>query len=115
MVDSCTVQRAVGQHVDPSTKQVVLDFSTIYAGRAKVQATSTSGVEPQQPGDAVTVVGLEVHLPVAGSEGIIEGDLITITSSQHDSDLVGRQFWVSALHHKSFATARRLPCVEVVN
>jgi hypothetical protein len=55
-----------------------------------------------------------VHVPIS-VVGVVEGDVVTITASANDSELVGRVFRVQGPNHKSFATSRRLQCIEVTS
>jgi hypothetical protein len=47
--------------------------------------------------------------------GIASDDLVTITASLLDADLVGRTFRVRELGHKSHMTARRVQLEEVTS
>jgi len=51
-----------------------------------------------------------VHLPVAGSGQVRDGDLVTITACQNDPSAVDREATVEGLHFQTNSTARRLPC-----
>ena len=113
MVDTCTITRSGEPTTDPDTGEVDDNPTTVYTGRCKVQQQAVQS-RPQTPGEAaVQMVRREVHLPVATSGGIRVGDLITITASVLDPDLVGRKLRVRDEHAKSYATARRLGVEEV--
>lgn len=113
MVDTCTVTRAGSGTTDDLTGEVTSTPTTVYAGRCKVQQAAAMG-QRVDAGEASTVLlRLEVHLPVAGSEDVRRGDLVTITASANDPALMGKTFRVHDQAAKSFATARRLGVEEV--
>jgi hypothetical protein len=63
-------------------------------------------------GDALSVQAAIISLPVAGSEAVAVGDVVTLTSATFDADLAGVDYVVRGLHRKSHATARRLRCED---
>lgn len=113
MVDACAVTRAGSSTTDDLTGAVTSTPATQYSGKCKVQQSQALG-QRVDAGEASTVLlRLEVHLPVTGSQAVRRGDLVTVTSSVNDPDLVGKVFRIHDDHHKSFATARRLGVEEV--
>jgi hypothetical protein len=115
MRDACTIRRRVSETTDPVTGVVTPTRSTVYTGPCKVQQSALGAASaPAEPGDAsVRLVAYAVHLPVATSTGIRDGDEITINSAAYDADLVGKVFTVVGGMHKSYATARRLQVQEI--
>lgn len=113
MVDSCTIRRRTGTTTDTTTGAVTPTFSTLYTGqKCRVQSSGNWG-EARDVGEAALVLlTLQVQLPVAVT-GLEKGDEITIDTSVHDPDLVGRVVRIRDLHHKSHATSRRVMCTEV--
>jgi hypothetical protein len=113
MVDACTIQHVTGSTTNTTTGMVTPTYSTLYTGPCKVQGgQSDSG---QDVGEAhLAVLGLTVHVPIS-VVGVVETDVVTITASVNDPELVGRVFRVSGPVHKSYATARRLPVIEVTS
>lgn len=113
MVDRCTVRRVTGKTTNTSTGEVTPTYAVVMTNQAcKVQARGNWG-ESRDVGEAnLVILSIEVHFPVAITS-IDTRDEITIDASVHDPDLVGRVFRVRDIHHKSFATARRLMCQEV--
>jgi len=112
MVDTCTVERLTGNGVwNPSTGLYTDDAPTvIYSGPCRVRNMLPN---PQQAdaGEAAWSSDLVyVHLPVAGSEGVSDGDVVRITSAANDAALVDLELAVTGLHVQTNATARRLPC-----
>ncbi len=113
MVDACTIQHVTGSSTNTTTGVVTPTYATIYTGPCKVQGgQADSG---QEVGDAhLAVLSLTVHVPIS-VVGVVEADVVTITASVNDPELVGRVFRVLGPVHKSYATARRLPVLEVTS
>lgn len=112
MLDACTIARKTGQATNTGTGVVSDTYGDpFYSGPCKVQARDVDAITPEAGDRAVTVLRMRVDVPMS-VEGVEVGDLVTITSSAYDPDLVGRTFRVTAPFHKSFATARRMPVEE---
>lgn len=113
MVDSCTVTSGGTITTDDLTgATTVTGGSTVYTGKCKIQ--QGAGAQRTDAGEVVQVLlGLQVHLPVAGSENVTRGAVVTITAAVNDTALVNRTFRVRELAFKSFATARRLGVEEI--
>lgn len=93
------------------------DDLTIYEGICLVQdagqlANATGG--QSATGIAGSTQGRIVKVPVAGSVGVRQNDVVEITANPADLELVGRKMTVRGLHHKTMATSRRLVCSEGV-
>lgn len=118
MLDACTVTRATGSVADPETGAITPTFTTIYptsgVGKCKIQQTAPA-TGPTVVGEAEVFVGqLQLHLPVTtATAAVAPGDLVTITTCNLDASLVGKTFKLRGPPHKSYATARRFPLVEV--
>lgn len=113
MVDACTVTTAGSGATDDLTGEVTGGTTTLYAGRCKVQQAAALGQRADVGELSTVLLRLEVHLPIAGTEAVTRGAVVTITAAAHDSALVGRTFQVHDLSFKTFATARRLGVEEV--
>lgn len=119
MVTACTITRSGGAQVfDPNTGTYTDPAPVeVYAGKCKVQQ-KTSVSTDEVGGTVVTVLGIEVQVPVSVT-GVDGGDTVTITGAVsgyehlHDSALDGREYRVTDDPAKTFATARRLRCEEV--
>ena len=113
MVDTCTVRRITGETTHPTTGAVTPVYTVALAGqKCKVQLRGNWG-EARDVGEAnLVVIPVEVHFPIT-VVGLETRDEITIDASVHDPDLVGRVLRIKDLHHKSYATARRVVCQEV--
>lgn len=113
MVDACTIQHQTGSSTNTTTGAVTPTYSTVYTGPCKVQGAMSAG--GQDIAEAhLAVLRPFVHVPITVT-GVVEGDVVTITASVNDVELVGRVFRVLGPDHKSFATARRLQCIEVTS
>jgi hypothetical protein len=112
MLDACTIQHPTGVTTDDLTGVVTAAYATVYTGPCRVKqsgnGSATDGGEV-----TVAVLNLEVHVPVVGTEAVVHGDRVTITSAVNDTALVGRTFRVIAKPIRSEATARRISCEEV--
>jgi hypothetical protein len=113
MIDACTIRRAnVSGTTDPVTGYPTQSYTTLYTGKCRVQQ-AVAIARPHEVGeDHLLIVRFDLQLPVAGTEGLKVNDLVTITASVHDADLVNRTFLILELAHKSEATARRIGMTE---
>lgn len=112
MQDACTISRTdAGGSVDPVTGYPSQTTSQLYAGKCRVQQAQAQAQREDVGEDRLLMLRLEVQLPMSVT-GLEVGDLITVTTSAHDADLVGRVFRVHDLAHKTHATARRVQCLE---
>ena len=115
MVDTCTITRAsAGAPVVDNNNGTVTPAApaTIYAGPCRVQLPDAVEKAAEAGGDALSVQAAIISLPVAGSEAVAVGDVVTVTSATFDADLAEVDYVVRGLHRKSHATARRLRCEE---
>ena len=115
MVDTCTVTRAsAGAPVVDNNSGTVTPAAprTIYSGPCRVQVPDAVEKAEEAGGDALSVQAAIISLPVAGSEAVAVGDVVTVTSATFDADLAEVDYVVRGLHRKSHATARRLRCEE---
>lgn len=113
LVDTCTIQHPTGMTENLVTGVGTPTYSTVYTGPCRVQGgESASGQDIAEAHLAVLSPILIVPIEVVG---VVEGDVVTITASRHDPELVGRVFRINGPHHKSHATARRFTCTEVTS
>lgn len=111
MVDACTIRRKTGETIDEGGA-VVPTHDTLYEGKCKVQ--STESLDPRSPevgGHSFTIQRLRVDVPVARSDEDYRpqvGDVAAIDAAAYDPHLVGQEFRVTGLLHKTMATAYRL-------
>ena len=110
MVDECTVTRAGGEETyNPATNAYTAAAgSTVYTGACEVQISDGLNARQAEAGGAeLTISRLTVKIPIS-VEDVTIGDIVTITDTLLDPDLIGQRFRVIAGHAKTFATARRL-------
>jgi hypothetical protein len=113
MVDACEVRGlpTFGE-MDPVTGlRPETPGTLVYAGKCKVQTFEAHESTPEAGDHVFTVQRTQVHLP-ADVEVAVD-QIITVTASVLDANLVGRRFRVAAFLHKSFATANRVQVEEV--
>lgn len=110
-VDSCTIRRQTGTVTDPATGVITPTYTTLYVGKCRVQQAQAQA-QATEAGEAhLLLLRLEVQLPMSVT-GLAVSDEITVDTSVHDPDLVGRVFLIRDLAHKSHATARRVQVTE---
>lgn len=112
MVDACTVQRP-GPAVTDADGNVTPSLTPVYTGRCKVQQTISQASNPTAGGHQFTVQDVRWDTPVAAGPFLVD-DVVTMTASVLDPQLVGRVFRVIETFHKSGATAQRTRVSEVV-
>jgi hypothetical protein len=114
MVDACEVRRVTGSVTDPDTGAVSPSYSVVYSGPCKMQSTpgAAAGQSPEAGEHAFIVQALQLHVPVSAGP-IVSGDVVVVTSAVNDAQLAGRTYRVTGEHHKTWATAQRLPIEEV--
>jgi hypothetical protein len=110
------VKRVATSVVDPDVGTLgSVTYTTVYSGACKVQQPAAAGA-PTTVGEAEEFVGqMRLDLPLSdpATANVAPDDLVTITACQLDASLVNRTFRLRGPSHKSYATARRLPMVEV--
>lgn len=113
MLDTCRIEHPSGT-VTTDAGAVTATYVTLYTGRCRVHLLGASSQSRREVGDQqIAVLGIEVLLPVVGTEGIHVRDRVTILRATDDADLVDRVFRVSQPAPSSRADARRLQCIEV--
>lgn len=107
MTDACTITRVTATR--PTTVEV-----TVYSGACRVQEIFGFARETNPSPDQQRLARYRVlQLPVATSEDVRVGDLVTITTAVNDPDLVGVAMIVRDQSAKSEATARRIGIEEI--
>jgi len=113
MVDACEIREpaTVGE-MDPATGlRPETPGALMYSGKCKVQTFEAHESTPESGEHVFTVQRTQVHLPATVEVAVDQ--IITVTASVLDPNLVGRRFRVAAFLHKSFATANRVQVEEV--
>ncbi len=113
MLDACTVHRPGTPVTDPASGVVAPSLTLIYTGKCKVQKTASQASNPTAGGHSFTVQDSRVDFPVSAGPFLVD-DVVTVTASVLDPQLVGRAFRVIETFHKSGATAQRTRVSEVV-
>lgn len=113
MVDAGTLKRQTGESTNPTTGVVTPTYAApYYTGALRVQLAETLAQVPESGGRTRTLQRLECQVPMSVT-GVQVDDVLTVTASALDADLVGRTFRVRSLFHKTHATSRRLEVEEV--
>lgn len=117
-IDTVTIARQTGSTPDglggetPTMTPVYPDPAwapdhPLAHGPAKVQGGGLQSRTPEAGGHSFTVQPLQVHIPVCSYAPEV-GDVITVATAALDPNLAGTELRVTALAHKSMATAYRL-------
>lgn len=114
MNDTCSVARPNPKPTtDPVTGKVTRSSTPVYTGKCRLQQ-SLAQASTQEAGEHVfTEQGIRWDTPV-GSGPFKVGDMVTMTASELDGQLVGKVYRVEQLFNKSQATAQRCRVVEVL-
>lgn len=113
MVDACDVMRPGEPVTDPETGEVTPSSTFVYSGPCKVQQTISQASNPTAGSHQFTVLDSRVDFPVSAGPLRVD-DVVTMTASVLDPQLVGSVFRVVELFHKSMATAQRTRVEQVV-
>jgi hypothetical protein len=113
MVDTCELHAPDTRVLNETTAQYDITPGVLkYSGPGKAQTTDTIG-QGRETGDReIAVTRFEVHLPMSAAQAAVD-DVITVTVSVLDPQLVGKRFRVASLVHKTYMTARRLAVEEL--
>lgn len=119
LVDTCLIDRVAAEDSNTLTGKVTRQWRPIYQGPCRFKQTDAVAKHvggPKSVGEASLRLGaLELRLPVAGTEGILVDDRVTVLTCAHDVELIGRVFVIGGQHHASFKVARGLPLTEVLS
>lgn len=116
MVDTVrfTVPLSGGMFNPETGKYVWPHRRTIYWGRCQVQLPPAIPQNSSAGDQPLVVERVTIKIPVTAPE-IPVGAIAKIVDVGDASDpgLIGTRFRVVGSHHKTFATARRLPCTRI--
>lgn len=112
LLDMC-VFMDLGVPVTAADGSVVIPGTVAYTGRCKVQTYEPYERTPEAGGAVSSVQRYSVHVPVGAFSPQV-GQVVVMTVTAFDPNLVGRQYRVQGLLHKSAATAYRLLVDEYV-
>ncbi|QCR53211.1 hypothetical protein C1N80_06195 [Brachybacterium sp. SGAir0954] len=112
MVDELRLDRPTGRtvRVDGDT---VPEMETVWSGRGKVQSQQSYPSQPESGGGTSTLATFEVHIPASETVTVLVDDVFVVDSSR-DGNLAGARFRVRVDPVKSWRTARRFNCEEIV-
>lgn len=112
MVDTLRLDRPTGEteRVDGVTVPVM---EPVWSGRGKVQSQQSYPSQPEVGGGTATLAVFEVHIPVDADVTPLVDDVFVVESSR-DRALNGSRFRVRVDPSKTWRTARRFNCEEVV-
>lgn len=114
MVDACTITRESTRSTNVDSGITSKATAQLYTGKCRVQQPGRMA-RPELVAEAQLYQQLiDVQVPMTVT-GLAVGDVVTITASALDPDLVGRRFWIKDLAHKTHMTARRVGCEEVTS
>lgn len=105
MTETCTAHRPGPEVTDPVTGVVAPGLVVVYAGACKVQGATAQAASPEAGGHSFVVEALQLHFPVSSSLRI--DDVVTVTASPMDPDLVGLSFRLVELARGTYRTADR--------
>lgn len=111
MVDECTIRRRTGETTDADGNVVPTYGSPIYSGKCRMQQPNAQAREQDVGEASLQMLRFELQLPMSVT-GVEADDVVEMTASRFDPDLVGRKFAVRGLSHKSHAVMRRLQVEE---
>lgn len=110
---ACTITRpSTDGTFDPETGTTTYPETTIYEGECRLRAPSLADRETFSGEHEFTLQDAVLSLPIE-AVGLKTNDLVTVTASAMDPDLIGRQYTLIAVHRGSQITARRCVVREV--
>jgi hypothetical protein len=110
MVDECVIRRRTGETTGPGGV-VTPTYDPVYSGRCRLQQPATTAQEQESGEASLLMLRFELQVPMS-VVGVQADDEVLMTTSAHDPDLVGREFLVRGLSHKTHAVMRRLQLEE---
>lgn len=116
MVDTVRVERKSGSTMDPTTLEMVDDWSLIYAGPCRLLPVNVAGVKEAAGDTSFAVADARIATPITADSGAIRnGDRATITAVGVVGDPadVGRVFTLTRDPSRSHRVERRFSCQEV--
>lgn len=110
MVDACMIQEITGESTGAGGV-VTPTYATVYAGKCRIQQPDAQARQ-EDAGEAYLLMSRrQLQIP-ATVTGVRADQVVTITASVHDPDLVGRVFVVRDEFAKTHATSRRVGIEE---
>lgn len=116
MADTITFRPVTDQTTDPTTGEVTPTYGDpVYSGKCKIQQQRLRYPETPAAGEHQWTLGVtEIHLPVTADAANVALDHVGEIDSSFNTSNVGRQFRVQTPDTKTYQTAIRLICEEVL-
>lgn len=112
MVDTVRIESLTGASELIAGEEVPVRV-LVYSGKGRFQSFEPYEQNPNVPGGSATVQRNGLSLPVAAGPALV-GHVVTCVASALDPHMVGREFRVASLLHKTHATAQRVALEEVL-
>lgn len=113
MRDALHAERPTGKTIRVDGKTVP-ELVTVWSGRGKIQSTQAYPSQPEAGGGTATLAVFEVHVPVGEPFDFLVDDEFVVDVSR-DPNGAGRRFRYRTDPVKTWRTARRFNCEEVVS
>lgn len=112
MVDTLHLERPTGGTVRVDGRTVP-EMVTVWTGAGKVQSQQSYPSQPETGGGTSTLAVFEVHISARDQVAVLVDDEFVVDAS-HDPVLAGTRLRVRVDPAKTWRTARRFNCEEVV-
>ena len=110
MSESVTVTTtAPGTTMDESTGTYPDTITSHYAGIARIKYPTLTVSEKTPAGQTLAAQEVTLHLPVGLASQVGVDDVVTVTGSTVDLDLIGRTFRIKGLAQAGQVSAHRWP------
>ena len=110
MTESVTVTTtAPGTVMDESTGAYPDTITSHYSGSGRIKYPTLTVSEKTPAGQTLAAQDVTLHLPVGLASQVRVDDVVTVTYSSADPDLVGRVFRVKGLAQAGQVSAHRFP------
>ena len=113
MTDSLSLVRPTGEFTRDASGNTVPELLPVWSGIGKVQSQQSYPSQPEVGGGTVTLAVFEVHIPVDAAVSPLVDDVFVVDASR-DQALTDSRFRVRVDPSKTWRTARRFNCEEVV-
>lgn len=108
MTESVTVTITTSTF-DDTTGTYTDTLTTHYSGIARIKYPSLVVSEKTPVGQVLASQDVTLHLPVGLASSVAVNDVVTVTASTADGDLVGRTFTIKGLAQSGQVSAHRYP------
>lgn len=113
LTERCTIQHPTGGTTSPVTGAFVPTLTTTYTDQpCKVGAVGPTNEQVAE--STLVTLSPTITFPVDVT-GVVDQDVITITSAAFDPELVGRVYRVLGPTRRTFITRRQLNVIEVAS